>query len=218
MRNANIISGEYMNVENDPAKKRLPASQRKKVILDAAMRTFVEFGYHGALMETIAERAEVTKPILYRHFPSKMSLLLAILTRAGEDLRNSLLENMDAEADWTTSIRHDIESYLEFVSNYDMPYRLLFATDLSFDPTILEHITAIRQETLEIIADHISAYADTDAISKEDIKITAIMLSGMAESTILYWLNNKDAPLSTYKDHLIGAITGILSKLPPRKR
>ncbi len=205
-------------MENIQAKKRLPASQRKKVILDAAMRTFVEFGYHGALMDTIAERADITKPILYRHFPSKISLLLAIMVQAGEDLRNSLLENIDNEGDWITSINLDVESYLKFVSDYDMPYRLLFATDLSFDPTILEYITRLRQDTLVIIADHIRAYVDTEAISREDIKITAIMVSGLAESTVLYWLNNKDAPLSKYQDHLVRAITGILSKLPPRKR
>ena len=48
------------------ADKRLPALQRREVILDAAMRAFVEFGYHGAHMDVIAERSGVTKPILFK--------------------------------------------------------------------------------------------------------------------------------------------------------
>jgi AcrR family transcriptional regulator len=215
---AKINSGENMVKENNQARKRLPASERKKVILDAALSAFVEFGYHGALMDTIAERAMVTKPILYRHFPSKVSLLLALLDRAGEDLRNSLTSNFDPHADWITSIKNDVRSYLNFVSEYDMPYRLLYVTDLSFEPTIWEHITRIRQDILGIIIDHIKIFTDLDQVSELDIRITAVLISGMAESTVTHWLNDKDAPLSLYEVHLTEAITRILSKLPPRKQ
>ena len=47
--------------------------------LSAALEVFVANGYHGAAMDEIAETAQVSKPVLYQHFPSKRELYLALL-------------------------------------------------------------------------------------------------------------------------------------------
>jgi AcrR family transcriptional regulator len=202
---------------NDEArrKKRLPASERKKVILDAAQRTFVEFGYHGALMDTIAERAEVTKPILYRHFPSKLDLLLAILDRAGEELRNALLQPNPDEMDWITSIKHSVHSYFDFVVGSEKAFRLIYATDLNVDRKADERITQIRNGIIEVVAELVRSYTDTTAVPPDDIDVIAIMLVGMVESTVIHWTNNKDISHEIYENNLVRATASILSRLPP---
>ena len=43
------------------------------------MEVFVARGYHAAAMDEIAERAGVSKPVLYQHFPGKQELYLALL-------------------------------------------------------------------------------------------------------------------------------------------
>jgi AcrR family transcriptional regulator len=209
--------GEKTQTKKGRFKKRLPASERKEVILDAAMRTFVEFGYHGALMDTIAERAGITKPILYRHFSGKIALLLALLDRAGADLLRSLKESIDAKASWREFIEHDIKSYLNFVKKYEMPYRLLYAMDTNVDPKVSERINENRELIIELVAKRIESFVDTDALPREDIYIIAVMLVGMTESTAMHWLNNKDAPLSKYQENLIKAVTAMMAQLPPRR-
>lgn len=197
-------------------KKRLPASERRKVILDAAQRTFVEFGYHGALMETIAERAEVTKPILYRHFPSKLDLLLAILDRAGEELQDALLQPDPDQMDWSTAIRHSIHAYFGFVVNSEKAFRLIYATDLNVDRKAVERITQIRSGITGIVANMIRSYTDTDIVPLQDIEVMAIMLVGMVESTVIHWLNNKDLSHEVYEENLVRATANILSRIPSR--
>ncbi len=197
-------------------KKRLPASERKKVILDAAQRTFVEYGYHGALMDTIAERAEVTKPILYRHFPSKLDLLLAILNRAGEELRDSLLRPDPEEMDWLTSTRYSIHAYFDFVVRSEKAFRLIYATDLNVDRKASERITQIREGIIKIVADMIASYTDASIIPRQDIDILAIMLVGMVETTVIHWMNNKDVSHEIYEENLIRATASILARLPSR--
>ncbi|GAA4966902.1 hypothetical protein GCM10023238_38470 [Streptomyces heliomycini] len=39
-------------------------------LLGAAQEVFVAQGYHAAAMDDIAERAGVSKPVLYQHFPA----------------------------------------------------------------------------------------------------------------------------------------------------
>lgn len=55
-------------------------------ILDAALDCFVEHGYHGTTIRTVASRAGLSVPGLYHHYPSKQALLVSIVRRAMEDL------------------------------------------------------------------------------------------------------------------------------------
>src|ERR1700757_1961286 len=58
---------------------RLPKPARRRQLLTAAQEVFVAQGYHAAAMDEIAERAGVSKPVLYPHFPGKLDLYLALL-------------------------------------------------------------------------------------------------------------------------------------------
>ena len=66
--------------------QRLPRSARRAQLLEAAQAAFVESGYHAAAMDDIAERAGVSKPVLYQHFPGKLELYLALLDKHSEGL------------------------------------------------------------------------------------------------------------------------------------
>ena len=55
-------------------KKRVERSKRRQMILDAARQAFLASGYSGARTRDIAERAEITEALLYRHFASKQEL------------------------------------------------------------------------------------------------------------------------------------------------
>src|SRR5512144_121529 len=64
-----------------PRSARLPRSARRLQLLGAAQEIFVAQGYHAAAMDDIAERAGVSKPVLYQHFPGKLELYLALLDK-----------------------------------------------------------------------------------------------------------------------------------------
>ncbi len=204
--------------KSERVKKRLPAPERKKVILDAALETFAEFGYHGALMDTIAERAEVTKPILYRHFPSKLDLLLAIIDRAGENLRQSLLKPDTSEVTWIEAIRSGVRSYFDFVEHSESGFRLIYDTDLNVDKRSQERVTQIRSSIIDLVKERISYYTDTEAVPPERIYITSVMIVGMVESTVIHWMNTRRFPREVYEENLVRGVANILAQLPPRRR
>lgn len=207
-----------MDMNKKKADKRLPAPQRREVILDAATQTFVEMGYHGAHMDIIAERAGVTKPILYRHFPSKLSLLLSILDRAREELRRSLLENRGEGLSWKESIEHDIGSYMDFVQHYGKGYGLIYTVGLSVDREVIERMSGIRRDNRDIVAARIRDYTDTEAMAAEDIDMAAVLIVGISETAAIYWMNNDNVSRETCEKNLIRAVTSILAGFPPRDR
>lgn len=63
---------------------RLPAAKRREQLLDTAAKLFAVHGYAGATTSEIAKAAGVTEPIIYRHFPSKRDMFIALIERTGE--------------------------------------------------------------------------------------------------------------------------------------
>ncbi|MFG1608023.1 TetR/AcrR family transcriptional regulator [Actinoplanes sp. NPDC049265] len=60
-------------------RKRLPAAQRRALILDRAAEVFAERGYSGTSVNEVARRSGVSIPVLYDHFPSKLALFRSVL-------------------------------------------------------------------------------------------------------------------------------------------
>ena len=69
---------------------------RKGEILGAAAEVFTERGYDAGSMRDIAARVGVSEPALYRHFPGKEALFLALMHLAGGRLRNEAFALIDA--------------------------------------------------------------------------------------------------------------------------
>ena len=69
-----------------PRGARLSRGARRAQLLLAARDVFADQGYHAAAMDDIAERAGVSKPVLYQHFPGKLELYQALLTTYAEEL------------------------------------------------------------------------------------------------------------------------------------
>ena len=72
-------------------------------ILDAAEEVFARFGYEGARMEQIAERADVEKANIYYYFTGKEELYQALMEKVLVELVDeirALLKNLDSESPW----------------------------------------------------------------------------------------------------------------------
>ena len=57
------------------------AAPKRDLLLDVATSLFHRFGYHAVGLDRILELAEVSRPTLFKHFPSKDDLIVAALKR-----------------------------------------------------------------------------------------------------------------------------------------
>jgi AcrR family transcriptional regulator len=76
------------------APTRLPAAERRRALVDAALRVFSTGSYAGATTAEIAREAGVSEPILYRHFDSKRELYFACLDEAWRRIRSRIDETI----------------------------------------------------------------------------------------------------------------------------
>jgi AcrR family transcriptional regulator len=62
-------------------KHRMPAVERREMVLEAAVPEFAVHGLAGTSTEDVARRAGISQPYLFRLFPTKKALFLALVER-----------------------------------------------------------------------------------------------------------------------------------------
>ncbi|HZC74418.1 MAG TPA: helix-turn-helix domain-containing protein, partial [Gaiellaceae bacterium] len=65
----------------------MAAADRRRHLVETAIRLFTDGSYRGTTTAEIARAAGVSEPILYRHFASKRDLYLAALEHVWEKTR-----------------------------------------------------------------------------------------------------------------------------------
>lgn len=169
---------------------RLPRHARRRQLLAAAQEIFVTRGYHAAVMDDIAERAGVSKPILYQHFPGKLELYLALLDESVSELVRVVREALSSTDDNSQRVSATIGAFFDFVSGYGQAFRLVFESDLSNEAAVRERLDA----TMRDVADAISGFISEDAgLSAEEAHLLGMALVGMAQVTARYWLRSGQA-------------------------
>jgi AcrR family transcriptional regulator len=164
---------------------RLPRSARRKQLLAAAQEVFVAQGYHSAAMDDIADRAGVSKPVLYQHFPGKLELYLALLDTHCEALVATVREAMTATTDNKERVGGAMRAYYEFVDHESEAFRLVFASDLRNEPAVRERVDRVERACIDAITETIMS--DT-GVARAPAELLAAGLVGAAATSAQFWL------------------------------
>jgi AcrR family transcriptional regulator len=155
---------------------RLPASERREQLLQVALEVFANEGFHGASMNLVAERAGVTKPVLYQHFDSKRDLYLALLEEVGNRLLTEITKATAGALDGKSQTELGFQAYFRWVSNDHDAFRLLFGSGARRDDEFNDAVRKVTAVVAEAIAPLIAADIDL-----EHQRTIAHALVGLAE-------------------------------------
>ena len=169
---------------------RLPRPARREQLLGAAQEVFVAQGYHAAAMDDIAERAGVSKPVLYQHFPGKLDLYLALLDQHSEAMVAAVRVALDSTTDNKLRVAATIEAYFRFVDEDGGAFRLVFESDLVNQPEVRERVDGVTVACAESISEVIQ---DDAGLPKDQARLLAVGLVGMAQVAARYWLSDDGA-------------------------
>ncbi|MCX7806057.1 MAG: TetR/AcrR family transcriptional regulator [Planctomycetota bacterium] len=104
--------------------RRLCHAKRERILEEAA-RLFSSRDYHQVLMDEIAEAAKVSKGTIYRYFPTKEDLFIAILQMAVERTVTALTAEMAAEDTAEGKLRRVTERAISFFIENDALYKVI---------------------------------------------------------------------------------------------
>ncbi len=167
---------------------RLPRSARRAQLLEVALDVFVEQGYHNASMDEIAERAGVSKPVLYQHFPGKLELYTALISSAVDSVIDGVRHALASTQDNAERVRATMQLWYDSVADQEKAFRLVFESDLTSDPAVGELIDRVTTESSAAIAEVIVADA---GLPKPAAQLLAAGLVGMGHVGARAWLSGE---------------------------
>ena len=182
---------------------RLPRSARRKQLLAAAQQIFVAHGYHAAAMDDIAERAGVSKPVLYQHFPGKLELYLALLDTHCDAIIAKVRAAMNATPDNKERVNGAVRAYFDFVDHESEAFRLVFESDLRNDPSVRERVERVEQGCIAAVTD--TVVSDT-GLSTAQAELLASGLVGAAGQSAQFWLANGRRMPKSEAEALVAAL------------
>ncbi len=173
-------------------KARLPRGERRALLLTAALEVFTAAGYHAAAMDEIAVRANVSKPVLYQHFPSKLDLYLAVLDFHIDTLVFEIQKAIASTPDNANRVKATVLAYFNFIEREGEAFRLLFESDMSVEPAVRERLNRMTYDCAAAVSAVISL--DT-GLPQEAAMLLGVGMIGYAQVTARHWLD-RDSKLT----------------------
>ena len=167
----------------DEKTNRLPRDERRAQLLVAALEVFTAAGYHSAAMDEIADRAKVSKPVLYQHFPSKLDLYLAVLDLHIDSLVFAIQKAIAANRENSARVAATVEAYFGFIDSEGEAFRLLFESDMNVEPQVRERLNRMTYDCAAAISS-----IDT-GLGKEESMMLAVGIIGTVQTSARHWLD-----------------------------
>ena len=170
----------------DDKSARLPRDERRAQLLVAELEVFTAAGYHSAAMDEIADRANVSKPVLYQHFPSKLELYLAVLDLHIDSLVFAIQKAIASNRENSSRVAATVEAYFGFIDSEGEAFRLLFESDMNLEPQVRERLNRMTYDCAAAVSAVISI--DT-GLGKEESMMLAVGIIGTVQTTARHWLD-----------------------------
>jgi AcrR family transcriptional regulator len=190
-------------------------TERQKEIVETALELIAEKGIQGLTIKNLAKKIGITEPAIYRHFESKIDILLSILNNFKEMaiMISGMMETYEATA--IEKIRFMFTKMLELFSETPSMISVIFSEEIFKNEEVLKikivEILNLHTQTIE----NIISKGQLEKNVREDIDEKSLALIAMGSFRLLVkkWdMNNHNFNLSTEGKKLIAVLSNILEK------
>jgi AcrR family transcriptional regulator len=198
-----MASTESARATEPTRASRLPRDQRRAQLLEAASEVFGAVGYHAAAMDDIAERAGVSKPVLYQHFGSKLELYLDLLDRTCDRMVETINTALASTPDNADRVAATMDAFFDFVAAPGNDFRFVFESDLTGEAAVTQRLERMN----EVIAAAIAAViAEDTGQGPAESRLLAVALVGLAQVSARYWVDSSGTLDATAAKRLTGSL------------
>ncbi len=170
-------------------KRRIPGTERRELVLEAALAEFAELGYDGASMGRIGSAAGVTRSVLYDHFPSKQALFATLLTSKRRELLAALQGAILTGAPMRERMGAAFDAFFRFAQEDRDGWRLLYGEHAPVDAGAAAELRRSRRESNRLLAEMIAPDArrgGIDPASPVGVSMYAVQQAAI-EGVVSWW-------------------------------
>ncbi|CAN5445563.1 TetR/AcrR family transcriptional regulator [soil metagenome] len=182
----------------------MPASDRRELILEAAREAFADGGYHRTSLDAVAERAGVSKALIYEHFASKRDLHAAMLEAHVSELVERLDAALSTAEPGEDRMRAGTEAFFTFLEERRGAAAIMLRN--TGDPDVAEWLARLREQVTAAIVTLMTAEISEQVGDDPDLRVTVEMIAqqqiGAIQSLADWWGEHREVP----KDQVVAAV------------
>ena len=158
----------------------LTMKNNKEKIMQVARKLFLQHGYNGISIRTIAAEADLTTGAIYFHFKNKRDIYLAICLEAIDILIGRFREGIASRRGNPQKLISTYDSYMDFYFNNREHYNILMEHRGDYESEAgKEEITSKMTELLDVIAGTFRAGVNAGDFKDIDPMVLALFLGSV---------------------------------------
>ena len=198
------------NKPKAPTRSRMTAAVRREQLIEVARALFAERGFDGAAVEEVANRAEVSKPVVYEHFGGKEGLYAVVVDREVTTLLSMMRDALTAGSS-RELLEQAAIALLDYIEARPDGFRILVrdspvgSTSASFQSIIGDVATRVEGILMDAFK--------RQGLDPKTAPMYAQMLVGMVGTTGQWWLGTRKPAKQVVAAHLVNLAWNGLSGL-----
>lgn len=187
-------------------RSRLQLDERRAQLLELGMTIFGEKNYDEVSIDEIAQRAGISKGLLYHYFSNKRNFYVACV-REGAEIFDEAVQP-DKELPPLERAYQGLERYLDFVEARAGAYQALLSSGVGVDPEVAAIVDASRRRIAERML------RDTGIETPvPSLRVLARAWIGAVEAASLDWLEHRDMTREQLVEMLVGMLMSTLQTI-----
>ncbi|HKE20675.1 MAG TPA: TetR/AcrR family transcriptional regulator [Kofleriaceae bacterium] len=193
--------------------RRLSASERRAQLIDVGRAVFAKKGFEATSMEEIADRAKVSKPIVYEHFGGKEGLYAVVVDREMDYVVRRITEAI-AEGSPRERIERATLAFLTYVRDHPDGFAVL-SQDAPASAT-RGRLSSLLNDLAERVGDIFIASFKQAGYDARTAPIYAHALVGMVTFVGRWWIEARKPAIEEVARHMAALAWMGLRHLPRR--
>lgn len=179
----------------------MSGQERREQLISIGREVFAERGYEAASVEEIADRANVSKPVVYEHFAGKEGLYAVVVDREVGVLLDRILTALREARHPRQAVEGAADAFLTYIEEHGDGFRILVrdapvGTSSGTLPTLLDDVAANAES---LLAEHFAERGYDIALSP----LYARALVGMVALVGQWWLQTGEPSREEVAAHIV---------------
>ncbi|CAM3982331.1 TetR/AcrR family transcriptional regulator [Smaragdicoccus niigatensis] len=178
----------------------MTGTQRRKQLIDVGRSLFAERGYDGTSIEEIAQRAQVSKPVVYEHFGGKEGIYAVIVDREMSRLLGMITASL-TENKSRVRIESVTLALLTYIEEHTDGFRILVRDQrIAADEGTY---SSLLNDAIGQVSNLLAGDFERRHLKAELAPLYSQALVGMVSTTATWWLDDRSVPKEVLAAHLV---------------
>ncbi|MBD0322835.1 MAG: TetR/AcrR family transcriptional regulator [Aldersonia sp.] len=190
----------------------MTGTQRREQLIEIARALFAERGYDATSIEEIAQRAHVSKPVVYEHFGGKEGLYAVVVDREMSTV-NAMITSSLTENRSRIRVERVALALLTYVEERTDGFRILVRDQRV---TAAEGTySSLLNEAIGQVGHILAGDFERRGLDRGLAPLYAQALVGMVSTTATWWLDERNPSKEVVAAHLVNLCWNGLTNLEP---